>query len=197
MRLAQQATTPARKLFGNVTKALIPALLGVLAVTAVPSSAQAQDLFSFRAKLGVQFPSDSDVRNHVDTPLFAAELDYDLPSLTAGKTRISLGYIERRSSGNGFRAIPLTVSRIFSPPNPAADITGSVYFGAGGGLYFLRRTGGGSDEQTTVGIFAVAGYDFPRTLGFIDFVEAKYHLVSGGANGLSPNGLVLMLGKRF
>lgn len=166
------------------------ALISAGATLVLQSSVQAQSPVPLRLKLGVLLAQDGDVRSRAGSTIFGGELDLDLPTMVAGKTRLGIGYFEK----SGFRYIPVTVSRIFSPPNPAAKITGSPYFGIGGGGYFLR--GGGANE-VKLGVFAVGGYEFPRTLLFFDFVEAKYQYTFGGVNGLSPNGLVLMLGKKL
>jgi hypothetical protein len=179
---------------------LIAAALGVGLSAALPAPARAQGgLLPFRFKVGGLFATDSDVRDFVGSPLWAAEVDFDLPSLAGGnRTRLGLGYYERRSSGNAFRAVPFTVSQIFSPPNPASATTGNVYFGFGGGLYYLQRSGFRGKTSTNLGLQGIAGYQFPkRVLGFVDFIEGKYHYTFGGANGLSPNGLTVMLGYRL
>jgi hypothetical protein len=164
-----------------------------------PATARAQSSpIPIRLKLGALLASDGDVRSFSGSPLFAAELDVDLPQVATGKTRIGIGYYERSKSGRKFTTIPVTISRIFTPPNPTASVTGSPYFGFGVGGYFLRRSGPGGDNELKPGGFGVAGYDFPQKfLGFISFVEAKYHLVAGGANGLSPNGLLVTIGTRL
>jgi len=159
---------------------------------AQPAKAQ-ETVLPIRLKLGVLLPTDGDVKNFVGTPIYSGELQVDLPSLGSGKSSLSVGYMERGSHGNSFRSIPLTLTRLFSPPNPLAGTTGNVYFGAGAGVYFLHRGGDGSDSATKFGIHGVVGYQFPNPW----FVEGKYHLVSGGVNGLSPNGLNLFLGRRF
>lgn len=174
-------------------------MLGMLAATtgilATPTSAQAQNSpLPIRLKLGVLSAQDRDVRNYVGSTLYGGEVEVGLPGITGGQTVVSLGYFERRRSGNSFRTIPLTISRLYSPPNPTSGLTGNVYFGFGGGLYYLHKGGGDSDNETTFGGFGVVGYRFPRRLAIFDLVEAKFHLVAGSANGLTPNGFTFMAG---
>jgi hypothetical protein len=177
-------------------------MLGMLAATtaifAAPTPAQAQSSpLPIRLKLGILNAQDRDVRNHVGSTLYGGEVEVGLPGIVGGQTVVSLGYFERRRGGNSFRVIPLTVSRLYSPPNPATGLTGNVYFGFGGGLYYLRRGGDNSDTETTFGGFGVAGYRFPRRVLIFDLVEAKFHLVAGSANGLSPNGFTFMAGMQL
>jgi hypothetical protein len=163
-------------------------------IAAGPQPAKAQEtVLPIRLKLGVLLPTDSDVRDLVGNPIFSGEVQVDLPSLGQGRSAVSLGYLERGSHGNSFRAIPLTLTRFFSPPNPLAGTTGNLYFGGGVGVYFLHRGGDGSANATKFGIHGVVGYQFPNPW----FVEGKYHLVSGGVNGLSPNGLDIYVGRKF
>lgn len=179
---------------------LLAGALGLALCLALPAPAQAQgNLLPFRFKVGGLFATDSDVRNFVGSPLLAAEVDFDLPSLAGGnRTRLGLGYYERRNDGKAFRAVPFTVSQIFSPPNPASATTGNVYFGFGGGLYYMQRSGQGGKSATNLGLQGIVGYQFPKRIGgFLDFVEGKYHYTFGGVNGLSPNGLTVMLGHRL
>ena len=63
------------------------------------------------------------------------------------------------------------------------------------GAYFLQGDDGigSSESKTTFGGFAQAGYQFPNPY----FVEAKYQLVAEKADGLSANGLMLFVGRRF
>ena len=86
--------------------------------------------------------------------------------------------------------IPATISYVFSLPNPATRLTGNVYFGVGGGAYFLRAAG---TSKVSPGGFAMAGYRFADEK---TFVELKYHL-SGSVSGVGARGLALMLGRAF
>lgn len=61
--------------------------------------------------------------------------------------------------------------------------------------YFLHGDDGNGDshDKTTLGGFGQIGYQFPNPY----FVEAKYQAVVGKADGLTPNGLLLFVGRRF
>jgi hypothetical protein len=166
--------------------ATLAALAGGLGGWTQPAAAQTGGILPLRIKAGVLLPEDGGTA-------FNGEVDLAIPTLGAGRTLITAGYAEGKENGRRLRIIPVTVARIFSPPNPAAGVTGNIYFGLGVGAYFLRASGGGvSEEKTRVGGFGVAGYQFPSTF----FVEAKYH-VAGKVAGLSPNGVALLLGRRF
>lgn len=88
-------------------------LLAGAALLTVPQTVHAQgSILPIRVKVGILNATDGDVRNSVGTPLFQGEVDVALPSLSAGKTYISVGYEERSRHGGTFRAIPITVSRV-------------------------------------------------------------------------------------
>ncbi len=183
----------------NIMKAAAALALagGAMAAAPKPAAAQLGSIIPIRVKAGIFTPQDKDTRNAAGSTVFNAEIDLTVPSPGAGQTIFTAGYAEGSKSGRRFRMIPLTVSQVFSPPNPAAGLTGNVYFGVGAGVYLLRASGGGgtatgSREKTTFGGFAVVGYLFPQTY----FIEGKYH-VAGDVDGLSPNGLAILLGRRF
>lgn len=162
------------------------------AVTALPQEAQAQvgGIVPIRAKIGVFLPQDSEAKDFAGSTHINAEIETTLP---ATGLRLTAGYSQGSRGGRKVRMIPLTVSKVFTPPNPAAGVTGNVYFGLGVGAYLLRASGAGvSESKTTIGGFGVAGYQFPNAY----FVEAKYHVV-GKVGGVSPNGIALLLGRSF
>lgn len=189
-----------------LTRRLPPALAvtlltTALSITLIPRSASAQisSPLSIRAKLGVLTPAGKDVRDRVGSPLFLGELEVGLPSIpglnAAGGLSASISYMERRDKGNMLRMVPITVMQRFSPPNPASRVTGNIFFGVGAGVYLLRGSqGGNTDDATRLGAFGTVGYELP---GRTYFVEGKYHLVSGSVSGMSPDGLALMIGRRF
>lgn len=156
------------------------------------AAAQVTDLVSVRGKVGVFLPR-GDARDFAGSTHFNAEVDVAVPFLGAGRTFVSAGYYQGSEGGRKLRMIPLTIGKVFSPPNPASGITGNLYFGAGVGAYLLRASGhGDSESKTRPGAFAMAGYQFPNAY----FVEAKYHIV-GSVGGVSPRGLALMVGRSF
>ena len=167
---------------------------GLLLVT--PQAARAQaGIIPLRLKIGVLTPQDRTARDRVGTPLFLGEADLRIPSAgTGAQTYVSIGYQERRAHGNDLRIVPLTVSRLYSPSNPAGAITGNLYYGLGTGIYLMRgRAGGSTKDVTAPGGFAVVGYQTPSTF----FVEAKYQLVTSKVNGMRPNGILFMVGKHL
>ena len=153
-------------------------------------------LLPIRLKVGVVNLTDSKAKTLGGTPLFTGEADIVLPGvLTGGQTFLTAGYQERKSNGNDLRVIPLTICRTTSLPNPAAAVTGSVYYGAGFGLYNMRaKQLGVTQTKTSLGGFAVIGYQLP----FVGiFAEAKYQTVSGSIAGAHPNGILLLIGKHL
>lgn len=178
------------------TSLLIPAvaICGAALIPARAAKAQGTGLLPLRIKIGALLPTESRTKNRTGSVIPAAELDLRIPRLFAGGgggTYASIGYQDR----GGLRTIPLTLSRTFAPKNPLKVVTGNPYFGLGAGVYFLQGNDkiGRSESKTTFGGFAQVGYQFPNPY----FIEAKYQLVSGKADGLSPNGLLLFVGRKF
>ena len=175
---------------------LIPAVaaLGAALIPAQTAEAQGTGILPVRVKIGALLPTQSDTRDRVGDIIPAAELDLRIPKLFSGGkggTYASIGYQDR----GGLRTIPITLSRTFSPVNPLKVATGNPYFGLGAGVYLLQGDNGigGSQSKTTFGGFAQIGYQFPAPY----FIEAKYQLTASKADGLSPNGLLLFVGRKF
>ena len=181
-------------------------LLAVTAVTAVmtaaPHAAQAQagNVIPIRLKLGVLLPNDRDTKDLAGSTHLSAEIDVSLPSSGGGQqSMISVGYSRGSHSGGTYSVIPVSLTKVSSPGNPAKGLTGNVYYGAGVGLYFVKATGipqdGGnySKSRTLFGTSLVAGYQTP----FSFFIEAKYHVVIGTVDGYSPNGLSVFIGRHL
>jgi hypothetical protein len=172
------------------------------AMVASPQTAQAQvsNIIPIRLKLGVLLPSDRDTKDLGGNTHLSGEIDVALPFTggSGGQTLLSVGYSRGSRSGDSFQVIPVSLTKISSPPNPVGRITGNVYYGGGVGLYFVKANrDSGSDSfsknRTLFGASLVAGYQTP--LAF--FVEGKYHLVTGSVEGYSPNGLSIFIGKRL
>lgn len=182
----------------NISKVslLIPAAfaLGAALIPSQTAHAQGVGLLPLRVKIGASLPTQSETKDRAGDIIPAAELDLRIPRLFSGgngSTYASIGYQDR----GGLRTIPITLSRTFSPVNPLKVATGNPYFGLGLGAYLLQGDNGigSSQSKTTFGGFAQVGYQFPNPY----FVEAKYQLVAGKADGLSPNGLLLFVGRKF
>ncbi len=172
-----------------------PVLLGACAASAAligahPAQAQSTGLLPFRAKVGALFPTDTNTRDRAASTILAGELDLKIPRFLGGSFA-SIGY----QDGGGLRTIPITISRTYGPANPLKAVTGNVYFGLGAGVYFLQGDDGigSSHSKTTLGGFGQIGYQFPNPY----FIEAKYQGVIGKADGLTPNGLLVFVGRRF
>ena len=165
---------------------------GGFGAVAKPAAAQGTGTLPIRAKLGVFLPR-GDAKEFAGSTHFSGEVDVAIPSLGMGRTLVTAGYYQGSKSGRKLRMIPVTITKVLSPPNPAGRITGNVYFGIGAGLYFLRASGDDdSDSKVRPGGFAMAGYQFPNPY----FVEAKYH-IAGSVSGVSPRGLAILVGRRF
>ena len=171
-----------------VSCAVLTGAIAGIGVGAQP--AQAQSPVPIRLKLGALIATDSDVKKAAGDVLFSSEVDVTIP---LAKISVSLGYTYGKKGNSSLTSVPLLVNKLFSPPNPLAGTVGNVYFGAGAGVYFLRRGGYKAATDTKIGGRAFVGYQFPKPY----FVEAQYHLVAGGVNGLSPNGPVFYGGYKF
>ncbi len=172
----------------------LSALALSFALVAPSAHAQSTGILPLRVKVGALLPTQSAARTLAGSIVPAAEVDVRIPSFLGGSFA-SLGIQQGRKNGGRLRVIPLTISRTFSPPNPAGAVTGNVYGGLGAGLYFLngRNALSTSVSRTTLGGFAQIGYQTPSKF----FIEAKYQLTAQRAAGLSPNGLLLFVGRSF
>ncbi|MBC8102400.1 MAG: hypothetical protein H7Z41_07410 [Cytophagales bacterium] len=197
------------------TSSLLPprvnrALSALIALTALgagfvsaPRAARAQvsKIIPIRLKIGALLPGDGDTKGFAGSTHLSGEIDVALPSSGGGQTSlVSLGYSEGRRSGRKYRVIPLSLTKVSSPGNPASGLTGNLYYGLGLGLYFVQASGidapsgsATSKSRTLLGTSLVAGYQSPTSF----FVEGKYHLVAGSVEGFSPNGFSLFIGKRL
>ena len=171
---------------------LLPATLAAIVALLPARAARAQStgLLPLRVKVGALLPSNSSTKDRAGSVIPAAELDLRIPRFLGGSFA-SIGYQDR----GGLRTVPITISRTFGPANPLQAVTGNVYFGVGAGVYLLQGDDGigSSRSKTTLGGFGQVGYQFPNPY----FVEAKYQAVVGKADGLTPNGLLLFVGRRF
>jgi len=162
-------------------------------LAASPATAQGTGIVPVRVKLGVLLPQDNDTKDFAGSTHLNGEVDVSLPNFGQGKYIFTAGYSQGSRDGGKLRVIPLTVARVFGPPNPLSGIIGNVYFGVGAGAYLLKASSAGdSESKTTIGGFGVIGYQFPNPY----FVEAKYH-VAGSVRGISPNGLAILVGRHF
>jgi hypothetical protein len=186
-----------------VRPAVVASIALVSSVIATPQAAQAQisNIIPIRVKLGVLLPSDRDTKDLSGNTHFSGEVDVALPGSGGGQqTLISVGYSRGSRSGSSYQVIPVSLTKISSPPNPVGRVTGNIYYGAGVGLYFVQVSGIPQEEagtfskkRTLFGASLVAGYQTPSSF----FIEGKYHLVTGTVEGYSPNGLSLFIGKRL
>ncbi|MES2464865.1 MAG: hypothetical protein V4671_30235 [Armatimonadota bacterium] len=190
------------------------ALVGILVAVAAPQPALAQrsnnsNILPIRLKLGVFLPSDRDTRKVSGSTHLSGEVDVALPfsDRSGAQTFLSVGFSKRNGTGFGigssYQVIPISLTQISSPQNPVGRVTGSIYYGAGVGLYFVKVTGlvraasvGSfvySKSRALIGTSLVAGYQTPASF----FIEGKYHVVTGTVEGYSPNGLSVFVGKRL
>lgn len=178
------------------------ALAGAMAASPQAAQAQISKIIPVRLKIGAFLPSDRDTKDLSGNTHFSGEIDVAIPFSGGGgqPSLISVGYSRGSRGGSSYTVIPVSLTKISSPPNPAGRLTGNVYYGAGIGLYFVRASGIPQEEgdnfsksRTLFGASLVAGYQTPLSF----FIEGKYHLVTGTVNGYSPNGLSLFIGKRL
>ena len=170
---------------------LLPALaLGAAFLPAPAAHAQSTGILPLRVKVGALFPTNTNTKDRAGSVIPAGELDLRIPQFSGRLLRLDWLPRSGRTAHH-----PLTISRTFGPANPLQAVTGNVYFGLGAGVYFLNGDDGigSSNSKTTVGGFGQIGYQFPNPY----FVEAKYQAVIGKADGLTPNGLAVFVGRRF
>jgi outer membrane protein W len=170
----------------RTTTIALAAALGTLAFSAPAAQAQGSGPLLIRAKFGNIPLNDSVTKTGVGSSQKGFEVDFG-SKISGGNSFLTVGYFETRKSGQFLRTMPITFTNHGQGPLPF----GGLYTTSGIGAYVLSTNG--SSNKVRYGGFFGAGL----RLGGGLFAEAKYHQVQGDINGLSPNGLAVLVGKQF
>jgi hypothetical protein len=146
------------------------------------------ELVPLRVKLGVLQPQGRTAETF-GSQHYGVQVDI-AGSKQADATTLSVGYFQARRNGQSMRTIPVLLTKTSEGSSPVSGLTG-FYSGTGFGIYFIDAAGSGLKQR--FGGYFSGGY---RVSGGF-YVEAQYHLISGNVNGFRPNGLAILLGRRF
>ena len=162
-------------------KWILAAVAAVALTTAGGARAQDEPVATpWAVRLGVLWPSNSDLRNATDDTWFNAGVDYTFRREGANEWIGALDY----GSASGLNAWIFQV--IYKWHNPEDDSPFS--FGVGAGVYTFDPEVGG--RQTELGIPLVADWAFTPRI----FAEGKFHWV---ASDTDLNSFTAQLGYRF
>ena len=161
-------------------------ILAALAAVALATSggdAVAQDETvntPWAIRIGVLWPTNSDLRDLTDDTWFNAGIDYTINRQGVNEWIGALDY----ASASGVNAWIFQLIYKWNNPNPENQFS----FGVGAAVYNFDPAGGG--DQTEYGIPLIGDWAFTERL----FLEGKYHWVTSDAD---LNNLTLQLGIRF
>lgn len=148
-------------------------------------------------RIGAFSPSNSRIRREVGNLLPAVGVDYYLGhNGNGGRNIVSIGYMDRGTTGHRLQMIPLTFGQ--TNYQYSRGSFGKAYFGYGVGAYFVNQDitdslGFRETTHTTLfGGYVNVGTDLANNL----FVDARYHFTSS-AGSANPGGLELSGGFRF
>lgn len=156
-----------------------------------PQASRAQnatELVPLRVKLGVLQPGGRTAETF-GSQHYGLQIDI-AGSKQADAETLSIGYFQARRNGQTMRTIPVLLTKTSNGSSPVGGLSG-FYTGTGLGIYFIDAAGSGLKQR--FGGYFSGGY---RVSGGF-YVEAQYHLISGNVNGFTPNGLAILLGRRF
>ena len=159
----------------------------LFALTSTSVLAQ-QGQSGLRIRLGALQPS-STVTKAVANQQPGFMVDF-LSSKSADGSTITVGYFQGGSGADMVRTVPVMFSKV-SDSTSAVPGLGGLYTGTGIGAYLFDTPG--SNMKTLWGGYAMVGLKLPGGI----FAETQYHYTSRSVNGYSPNGVALMIGRKF
>lgn len=164
---------------------LLSAVLAALC--AVDSSAQMASQAPLRVRVG-QWQARSAAKS-LDSAHIGVSVD--LPGwATPDGSQWTLGFFRGDNGSQQMETIPVLLTKSSEGSSLLPGLPGA-YSATGFGAYRVSVTGVG--DKVLFGGFIGAGMRIGDSL----FAELQYHSVSGSVNGFSPNGVTMMLGKRF
>jgi hypothetical protein len=148
----------------------------------------------FAVKLGVNFPTDGDVKDAVGSTWFGFGLSYDIGKTKTAAPLVYGAYFDgtfASKSGNEASAFGIGPEARYYFGAPTQPV--NFYAGAGIGAYFLHLKADGSSENTTrFGGKLLAGAEFKQ--GFLG--ELSYTF-PGNVHGSTLNNWGIQVGYRF
>lgn len=111
-------------------------------------------------------------------------------SKSADGSTLTIGFFQGGSGDLKTRTIPVMFSKVSESTQNVPGL-GGLYTGTGLGAYLLDAPG--SSMKTLWGGYALVGVKLPGGI----FAETHYHYTNRSVNGYSPNGVALMIGRKF
>lgn len=164
--------------------------LYVVAFIALTSSSVVaqQGQTGMRIRLGALQPSSAAAKG-IAAQQPGVMIDF-LSSKSADGSTLTVGYFQGGSGAEMIKTVPVMFSKV-SDSTSAVPGLGGLYTGTGIGAYLFDTPG--SNMKTLWGGYAMVGLKLPGGI----FAETQYHYTNRSVNGYSPNGVALMIGRKF
>ncbi len=165
-------------------------ILHLVAIFALASSSvlAQQGQTGMRIRLGALQPSSASMKTVAERHP-GVMIDF-LSSKSADGSTLTVGYFQGGSGAGMVKTVPVMFSKV-SDSTSAVPGLGGLYTGTGIGAYLFDTPG--SNMKTLWGGYAMVGLKLPGGI----FAETQYHYTNRSVNGYSPNGVGLMIGRKF
>jgi len=165
-------------------------ILHLVAIFALASSSvlAQQGQTGMRIRLGALQPSSVSMKTVAERHP-GVMIDF-LSSKSADGSTLTVGYFQGGSGAGMVKTVPVMFSKV-SDSTSAVPGLGGLYTGTGIGAYLFDTPG--SNMKTLWGGYAMVGLKLPGGI----FAETQYHYTNRSVNGYSPNGVGLMIGRKF
>ncbi|MFY8052518.1 MAG: hypothetical protein ACOVP2_07865 [Armatimonadaceae bacterium] len=165
-------------------------ILHLAAIFALASSSvlAQQGQTGMRIRLGALQPSSASMKTVAERHP-GVMIDF-LSSKSADGSTLTVGYFQGGSGAGMVKTVPVMFSKV-SDSTSAVPGLGGLYTGTGIGAYLFDTPG--SNMKTLWGGYAMVGLKLPGGI----FAETQYHYTNRSVNGYSPNGVGLMIGRKF
>jgi hypothetical protein len=165
-------------------------ILYVTALLALTSSCvlAQQGQTGMRIRLGALQPSSASMKSVAERHP-GVMIDF-LSSKSADGSTLTVGYFQGGSGSDVVKTIPVMFSKVSDSTSTVPGL-GGLYTGTGIGAYLFDTPG--SSMKTLWGGYAMVGVKLPGGI----FAETQYHYTNRSVNGYSPNGVALMIGRKF
>ena len=162
-------------------------MVGCFALTSSSVLAQ-QGQTGLRIRLGALQPSSASTKTVAERHP-GVMVDF-LSSKSADGSTLTVGYFQGGSGDAMIRTVPVMFSKVSDSTSTLPGL-GGLYTGTGIGAYLFDTPG--SNMKTLWGGYAMVGLKLPGGI----FAETQYHYTNRSVNGYSPNGVALMIGRKF
>ena len=165
-------------------------ILHLAAIFALASSSvfAQQGQTGMRIRLGALQPSSAAMKTVAERHP-GVMIDF-LSSKSADGSTLTVGYFQGGSGAGMVKTVPVMFSKVSDSTSSVPGL-GGLYTGTGIGAYLFDTPG--SNMKTLWGGYAMVGLKLPGGI----FAETQYHYTNRSVNGLSPNGVGLMIGRKF